>query len=33
MPPCLISKKDGSSIYHSRDIAAAKYRKECPEEM
>ncbi|NLZ81443.1 MAG: arginine--tRNA ligase, partial [Clostridiales bacterium] len=27
MPPCLITKKDGSSIYHSRDIAAALYRK------
>lgn len=28
MPPCLITKSDGSSIYHSRDIAAALYRKE-----
>ncbi len=28
MPPCLITKKDGSSIYHSRDIAAALFRKE-----
>ncbi len=28
MPPCLITKKDGSSIYHSRDIAAAIYRKQ-----
>lgn len=28
MPPCLIMKKDGSSIYHSRDIAAVLYRKE-----
>ena len=28
MPPCLITKKDGSSIYHSRDIAAILYRKE-----
>ncbi len=28
MPPCMITKKDGSSIYHSRDIAAACYRKE-----
>lgn len=28
MPPCLILKKDGSSIYPSRDIAAAFYRKE-----
>ena len=27
MPPCLILKKDGSTIYHSRDIAAAVYRK------
>jgi len=27
MPPCLITKQDGSSIYHSRDIAAAIYRK------
>ncbi|WP_073588801.1 arginine--tRNA ligase [Anaerocolumna xylanovorans] len=27
MPPCLITKKDGSSIYHSRDMAAAIYRK------
>ena len=27
MPPCLIVKKDGSSIYHTRDIAAAEYRK------
>ena len=27
MPPCLILKKDGSSIYPSRDIAAAIYRK------
>lgn len=27
MPPCLITKRDGSSIYHSRDIAAALYRK------
>lgn len=26
MPPCLITKSDGSSIYHSRDIAAALYR-------
>lgn len=38
---CLITKKDGGSIYHSRDIAAALYRKDscellgmkCPEEM
>lgn len=28
MAPCLITKKDGSSIYHSRDIAAALYRKQ-----
>lgn len=28
MPPCLITKGDGSSIYHSRDIAAVLYRKE-----
>ncbi len=28
MPPCMITKKDGGSIYHSRDIAAALYRKE-----
>lgn len=28
MPPCLITKSDGSSIYHSRDIAAVIYRKE-----
>lgn len=27
MPPCLILKNDGSSIYPSRDIAAAIYRK------
>jgi arginyl-tRNA synthetase len=27
MPPCLITKSDGSSIYHSRDIAAILYRK------
>lgn len=27
MPPCLILKNDGSSIYPSRDIAAALYRK------
>ena len=27
MPPCLITKRDGSSIYHSRDIAAVLYRK------
>lgn len=27
MPPCLITKSDGGSIYHSRDIAAAIDRK------
>lgn len=27
MPPCLILKKDGSTIYAVRDIAAAMYRK------
>ncbi len=27
MPPCLILKRDGSSLYPTRDIAAAKYRK------
>lgn len=27
MPPCLITKSDGGSIYHSRDIAALLYRK------
>ncbi len=27
MPPCLILKKDGSSLYATRDIAAAMYRK------
>lgn len=27
MPPCLITKKDGSSLYATRDIAAAMYRK------
>lgn len=26
MPPCLILKNDGTSIYASRDLAAAKYR-------
>jgi len=26
MPPCLITKNDGSSLYATRDIAAAKYR-------
>lgn len=28
MPPALITKKDGSSLYMTRDLAAAKYRKE-----
>lgn len=28
MPPCLITKSDGGSIYHSRDIAAVLFRKE-----
>ncbi len=28
MPPCLILKRDGSTIYATRDIAAALYRKE-----
>ena len=28
MPPCLILKNDGSSIYATRDIAAVFYRKE-----
>lgn len=28
MPPCLIVKSDGASLYASRDIAAAIYRKE-----
>ena len=27
MPPCLIIKKDGSTLYATRDIAAAIYRK------
>lgn len=27
MPPVLIFKKDGSTLYHTRDIAAALYRK------
>lgn len=27
MAPCLITKNDGSSLYATRDIAAAKYRK------
>ncbi|MBQ8952041.1 MAG: arginine--tRNA ligase [Eubacterium sp.] len=28
MAPCLILKKDGSTIYATRDLAAVKYRKE-----
>lgn len=28
MPPCLITKSDGGSIYHSRDMAAVLYRKQ-----
>lgn len=28
MPPALIIKKDGATLYHTRDIAAALYRKE-----
>ena len=28
MPPCMITKKYGGSIYHSRDICAVLYRKE-----
>ncbi|WJH34487.1 arginine--tRNA ligase [Paenibacillus sp. CC-CFT747] len=28
MPPALMLKKDGSSLYHTRDAAAAVYRKE-----
>ncbi len=28
MPPCMITKSDGGSIYHSRDIAAILDRKE-----
>ena len=27
MPPCLILKSDGASLYATRDLAAAKYRK------
>ena len=29
MPVCLILKRDGSTLYPTRDIAAAVYRKEC----
>lgn len=28
MPPCIIIKRDGSTLYHTRDIAAAVYRKQ-----
>lgn len=28
MPPCLITKNDGASLYATRDLAAALYRKE-----
>ncbi len=28
MPPCLILKKDGATLYSTRDIAAALYRKD-----
>lgn len=28
MPPALITKKDGSTLYMTRDLAAAKYRKD-----
>ena len=28
MPPCLILKRDGSTLYPTRDISAAKYRKD-----
>ena len=28
MPPCLILKSDGATLYHTRDLAAAIYRKE-----
>ncbi|MBC8544268.1 arginine--tRNA ligase [Bianquea renquensis] len=28
MPPCIVLKKDGSTLYATRDIAAAIYRKE-----
>lgn len=27
MPPCLVLKSDGTSLYHTRDLAAALYRK------
>lgn len=28
MPPCIVLKSDGASIYATRDLTAAKYRKE-----
>lgn len=28
MPPCMILKKDGASLYSTRDITAAQYRKD-----
>ncbi|ADU28597.1 arginine--tRNA ligase [Evansella cellulosilytica] len=28
MPPCLIQKNDGTTLYATRDLAAAKFRKE-----
>ncbi|MFS0783641.1 arginine--tRNA ligase [Bacillus sp. 1P06AnD] len=28
LPPCLIRKSDGATLYATRDLAAAKYRKE-----
>ena len=30
MPPCLILKRDGSTLYPTRDIAAAAYRAPPP---
>ena len=29
MPPCIILRSDGASLYATRDLAAACYRKEC----
>ncbi len=28
MPPCIILRSDGATLYASRDIAAALYRKD-----
>ncbi|MDV2583772.1 arginine--tRNA ligase domain-containing protein, partial [Alkalibacillus haloalkaliphilus] len=28
LPPCLIKKSDGATLYATRDLAAALYRKE-----